>query len=118
MVRRKGEMSKAMIDRDWPHQVALAAEFVAGANFVVINAFCREEKLSLSPRGHHFPGEGGWYVVYCFAERDHAERFQRRFGGAFVDPAKRPPWPGQVRQIDPEAEAEARIRNGRCTNCD
>jgi hypothetical protein len=116
MVRRKGELSKAMIDRDWPHQVALAAEFVASANFAAINDFCREEKLSLCARGHSFHRGTGWFVVYCFAAREHAERFQRRFGGEFVDPATRPKWPGQARRIDPAAEA--RLRNGRCENCD
>jgi hypothetical protein len=116
MVRRKGELSKAMIDRDWPHQVALAAELVAGANYVVINDFCRQENLSLCPRGHQFHQEGRWFICYCFAEREHAERFQRRFGGQFVHPAKRPRWPGQTRRIDPVAEA--RQRNGRCENCD
>jgi hypothetical protein len=101
MVRRKGELSKAAIDRDWPHQVALAAEVVACANFVAINDVCREEKLSLFPRGHSNAGQGGGFVCYCFAERAHAERFQRRFGGEFADPATRPRWPGQVRCIDP-----------------
>jgi hypothetical protein len=97
-------------------QVALAAERVAGANHVAINDFCREENLSLCPRGHQFARDGGWFVCYCFAEREHAERFQRRFGGEFVDPPSRPRWPGQARRID--AALEARQRNGRCTNCD
>jgi hypothetical protein len=33
MVYRKGELSKAMIDRQWPHQVALLAFRCGGGNY-------------------------------------------------------------------------------------
>jgi hypothetical protein len=115
MVYRKGELSKSTIDREWPHQVALAADFVAGANYAIIHTFCRDEHLSLCPRGHNFQRDDTWYVCFCFAERHHAELFQKRFGGEFTDPAHRPKWPRSTRRIDPVAEA--RNRNGRCTNC-
>lgn len=52
--------------------------------------FCRG--LSLCPRGHSFSREGRWYFVFCFAERAHADQFQSRFGGEFVDPKHRPKW--------------------------
>jgi hypothetical protein len=26
--------------------------------------------------------------VFCFAEREHAEEFRKRFGGEFIDPKK------------------------------
>jgi hypothetical protein len=35
--------------------------------------------------------------VFCFAEREHAERFRERFGGELIDPNVRPKWPGSRR---------------------
>jgi len=32
-------------------------------------------------------------TVFCFAEREHAEKFRARFGGEFIDPKSRPKWP-------------------------
>jgi hypothetical protein len=86
MVRRKGEMTDAQIDREWPHQVALAGELVKGRAYTVIREFCRSENLSLCPRGHSFRGEDDWYICFCFAKQEHAMRFQQRFGGELMDP--------------------------------
>jgi hypothetical protein len=33
-------------------------------------------------------------LVFCFADRAHAEQFRERFGGEFIDPMSRPKWPG------------------------
>ena len=33
---RKGELSWATIDRDWPHQLALSAEYLRGKNCVIV----------------------------------------------------------------------------------
>jgi hypothetical protein len=115
MVYRKGELSKQAIDRDWPHQVALPASLVAGRNHAIIHVFCRDEVLSLCQRHHSFRRHDVDYVVYCFSTREDAERFQARFGGEFMDPASRPRGPAISRRMD--AQAEARHRNGRCTNC-
>ena len=73
MVYRKGELSKATIDRDWPHQVALPEYRCSGHNYVTIHLFC--EGLSLCPRGHFFYRDGVGMNVFCFAERAHAEHF-------------------------------------------
>jgi hypothetical protein len=88
VVYRKGELGKEMIDRDWPHQVALPACRLVGENYVTVHVFC--ERLSLCPRGHSFHRNDRDFTVFCFAERAHAERFQARFGGEFIDPKKRP----------------------------
>lgn len=92
MVYRKGELSKGMIDRDWPHQVVLPAARCSGHNYITIRLFC--EGLSLCSRGHSFRRDGADMSVFCFAERAHAEQFQERFGGEFLDPMDRPRWPG------------------------
>ena len=96
MVYRKGELSKATIDREWPHQVALPEYRCTGHNYVTIHPFC--EGLSLCRRGHFFYRDGVGMNVFCFAERDHAERLHQRFGGEFIDPKDRPKWPGSTKQ--------------------
>lgn len=82
-MRRKGELSKSAIDRDWPHQVALPADQVSGRPFVDIQQFCSE--LSLAPRGHYFRRNDRDYVVFCFAKRVNAELFQGHYGGEWFD---------------------------------
>lgn len=81
MSRRKGELSKGTIDREWPHQVALRSDECTGHNFRTIHYFVECEKLSHCSRGHHFYRDGICFNVHCFAEREHAERFRVRFNG-------------------------------------
>jgi hypothetical protein len=95
VVYRKGELSKGTIDRQWPHQVALRADRCTGHNYVTIHLFC--EGLSLCPRGHSFRHDSADFIVYCFADRSHAEKFRDRFDGEFIDPKSRPKWPGTHR---------------------
>jgi hypothetical protein len=95
VIHRRGELNKDAIDRDWPHQVALPAARCTGANYVTIRLFC--EGLSLCERGHSFYRDDTDITVFCFAEREHAERFRERFGGEFIDPKSRPKWPGSKR---------------------
>jgi hypothetical protein len=87
MTRRKGELSSRKIDRDWPYQVAVRADQVAGENYLIKHEFCRV--LSLAPRGHSVRRRDADYVVFCFAERVHAELFRERFGGEHFDPKDR-----------------------------
>jgi hypothetical protein len=97
VVYRKGELSKAMIDRDWSHQIALPAYRCLGHNYVTIHLYCDAERLSLCRRGHSFRRNDIDMNVFCFAQREHAERFQARFGGEFIDPKDRPKRPGTKR---------------------
>jgi hypothetical protein len=34
--------------------------------------------------------------VFCFADRELAEKFRERFGGELLDPKDRPKWPGKA----------------------
>lgn len=76
-MRRRGELSKSSIDAGWPHQVALPNKQVAAQN-TAIRAFCAG--LSLCIRGHTFVRDTQYVDVFCFADRDHAQRFEKEFG--------------------------------------
>jgi hypothetical protein len=68
-----------------------------GANYVTSRLFCDDEKLSLCVRGHSFRLGDVDMIVFCFAERAHAEQFRDRFGGEFFDAKSRPKWRGSQR---------------------
>src|SRR4051794_34289238 len=86
-MRRKGELAPSRVDREWPHQIMLPASEGMGQSCNVIRDFCAD--LSLCPRGHSIVKDDQWHHVYCFAEREHAEKFQARVGGEWFDPAQR-----------------------------
>jgi len=82
------------MDREWPHQVALPAYRCNGGNYITIRLFCDEHRLSLCTRTHSFRHDDYDVIVFCFAERAHAEQFRAQFGGDFLDPKDRSKWPG------------------------
>jgi hypothetical protein len=87
MIRRKGELTAAGIDRGWPHQVALPASACEGGGYKVIHAFCAD--LSICPRGHAVFHGDKWFNVYCFEKPEDAEKFMDRFDGEKFDPKQR-----------------------------
>lgn len=87
MGRRKGELSKARLDREWPHQVMLPANRCSGEWYPLMHAFCLH--LSLAPRHHSLVRNDEWHLVFCFAVKEHAEIFRERFSGEHFDPATR-----------------------------
>ncbi len=97
VVYRKGELSKAMMDRQWPHQVALPSYRCMGHAYLTLHFFCEGEGLSLCSRRHSYRQNDVDMTVFCFAQRAHAEKFRDHFGGEFIDPKSRPKWPGARR---------------------
>lgn len=87
MSYRKGELTKAQVDRDWPHQIARLSSLGTMKQGDVIAAFCAN--LSLCKRSHRVVWEDEWYNVYCFGKREDAEAFLERFGGEWFDPRER-----------------------------
>lgn len=87
MGRRKGELSASAIDRGWPFQVALPASQQSGGNYSLVRYFC--EGMSLCPRAHSVVKDDVWHIVFCFAEKEDAEKFKARFGGVDFSPANR-----------------------------
>jgi hypothetical protein len=68
MVRRKGELSPAGIDRGWPHQVVLPARFCErGSGYKEIHEFCAD--LTLCARGYSLYRDGQWFHGRDFWKR-------------------------------------------------
>jgi hypothetical protein len=88
-MRRTGELSKGIIDRDWPHQVALPARAVV-TRFKEIQEAAR--RLSACTRTRAFRRADIDYVVYCFARPEEAGEFQGQFSGELMRAQDRPRW--------------------------
>ncbi len=93
MAYRKGELGKGSMDRNWPHQVALPACRVNGANYVTVRLFCNDEKLSLwacAATGSGAMAKSTSSSVS--AKQEDADTFAQRFDREHMTPETRPPW--------------------------
>jgi len=88
-MRRKGELSPAVIDLDWPHQVAVKREVAEALGYVP----SRGPYSSLCPRKRSIADASGGYEIYCFADRQQADRFRDFTGGEDFHPGDR--WAGK-----------------------
>jgi hypothetical protein len=59
----------------------------AGIRRSVHRRFCLD--LSVCERHHSVLREDQWWIVYRFADAEHAEKFRIRFGGERFDPKDR-----------------------------
>jgi hypothetical protein len=77
MTRRKGEITRARLQRQWPHHVALSADKVRSVESIVHRfANARSARRTFLMRRNDRD-----FVVFCFARREDAEAFCERFGG-------------------------------------
>ena len=88
MSQRRGELTAARINRDWPHQVALPAHAVNGDGLPEILAFSAD--LTMCPRWHSFRRDDADYVVFCFAHEPHAVAFCEHFKGECIEQKDQP----------------------------
>jgi hypothetical protein len=80
MTRARGGIAQSPLDRPWPHQVALPAESLRGAeNSVPVYALAKE--LAGELRRYRLERDGRDVVVFCFATAEAAQTFAERFGG-------------------------------------
>jgi hypothetical protein len=73
-MRARGAVSPRRLEREWPHQVAIRADQLLGAQYHVVHEFCRD--LSVAPRGHTIRRGDVDYVVFWVGELAHANLFR------------------------------------------
>src|SRR5258707_1001420 len=73
--------------RRWPNQVAVPATECRGSLGRFMDAFCLD--LSVCERHYSVFHEDKWWIVYRFADPEHAEKFRIRFGGERFNPKDR-----------------------------
>jgi len=86
MTRRKGEMTRSRLNREFPHHVALAADKVRGLE---VSATVRKAAGNLGAHAltyHETRGDNLDFVIFCFADAHNAEVFARVFGGELLKP--------------------------------
>ena len=83
MTRRKGEITRAIIKRQWPHRVELPAEAVRGQESSAATwGFAKELGAAPFPlSGFH---DDQHFAVFHFKTAADAEAFQARFGGELL----------------------------------
>jgi hypothetical protein len=86
VIARRAHFGTARLAREFPHQVAVRAAQVS-ARHAELLAFC--EALSLAPRQYTVRRADVDYVVFCFADAQHAARFREHFDGEPFDPRQR-----------------------------
>jgi hypothetical protein len=87
MTKRKGEHTKAQVDRDYPHQVIILSRKVAGPQGGATTLFMAN--VNVASRTHSVMKDDEWHTVFCFADESHADQFIALFGGERFDPKTR-----------------------------
>jgi hypothetical protein len=87
MTKRKGEVTKAAIDREYPFQVERRLpERGFGKQLAIMDDWCRGKPHS--KRSARRSSE--FFSRWCFRDRAHADELQARFGGARIDIPRNP----------------------------
>ncbi|MDX8527957.1 hypothetical protein RFM68_26065 [Mesorhizobium sp. MSK_1335] len=92
MVRRsRGRPAPTVIDREWPHQVALPDDLCTARNYTLIREFCDKHGLDHWTRKVQAIWPDGRYEewrLHCFRDPATADAFRNHFVGIVFDPVK------------------------------
>jgi|SoiMethySBSTD1v2_1073268.scaffolds.fasta_scaffold115295_6 hypothetical protein len=84
MTCARGQPSRRLLEREYPHQVLVLAETVRGKTLDRVIAF--HSNLGISTRISSIRKEDAWYSLFRFADSNHAKLFQVMFGGDRIQP--------------------------------
>jgi hypothetical protein len=79
MTRARGQPSRTLLNREYPHQVLVPSWNVRGKMFEKVDAFHVQIGAPLKKRSTL--KNDSWHELYCFARRHDADAFQQLFGG-------------------------------------
>jgi hypothetical protein len=82
MTRARGQASRSLINREFPHRALVHADNVRGRTLNELHTF--HDNRGIPVKHHSLRKDDEWYSVYCFAEEGTAEAFQLLFGGELI----------------------------------
>jgi hypothetical protein len=65
MTRARGQPSRTLLNREYPHQVLVRAENVRGNTLNKVADF--HVKLGITTKSRSIRKDDAWYSLYCFA---------------------------------------------------
>lgn len=89
--RSRGRPTPTVVDREWPHQIALPDDLCTAHNFTLIREFCGKHGLDHWTRQVQAIWQNGKYEewrLHCFRDLAAAEAFRAYFGGIVFVPAR------------------------------
>jgi hypothetical protein len=89
MTRARGGITRTLLDRNYPHQVALPAEALRGAEHNM-PIYQLSKELAGEPLRYRMIRDGRELIVFCFARPEDAQTFAGRFGGELLPVADEP----------------------------
>ncbi|MGX7877389.1 hypothetical protein ACVDG5_036470 [Mesorhizobium sp. ORM6] len=112
MVKRNRSIpTPSVIDRDWPHQVALPDDICTDRNLTKITKFCEDRGMKYQIRQVQAVWPHGKYEDYrlhCFADAEAAKAFRDHFRGQTFEP-KRDRENGKIRGVWRRSDEYRRI---------
>jgi hypothetical protein len=82
MTRPRGQSSRTLLNRDYPHQVIVSSDGVRGKTLEKVIAFHAQRSIPTKTRSAHQVDR--LYTLYCFADLQHALEFRAEFGGDII----------------------------------